>query len=411
MIDISKNYWLYIAPYVYCCIKNKQALLYNTQSGVSLEIKNYDIILLLQSLHEKKNLGAISCKGETLMKSPYLEFISEFCKKEMGNIVDVSQMPKKPIQMMPVVNLQCDIDDLKKMEDRDTGEDVFQYLLELNIYLNNVCDQDCLYCDKYFRQSLCCQTNDHANTICISTLRNVLSQIRYGTVGKLNLLGGDVFKYPYYNDLSSLLLDFKCQIHIWNHYANYMDNKILNPDFIYNVIVPFPMIEHLWKRCLSSLKDLQVRFHFYITQVEEYEEIEEIIEKYEIEKYSIHPVYIETNHDFFKEYVYTNKEDILQTELSFNQIFAHQKMNTNFFGSLTILANGDVYANVNSLVLGNILNDTLMDVVNKEMITNTAWRKIRDAIPCANCLYQSLCSSPSNYEIIIGKNNLCHVKE
>jgi len=46
----------------------------------------------------------------------------------------------------------------------------------------------------------------------------------------------------------------------------------------------------------------------------------------------------------------------------------------------------------------------------KEMLDNTAWRKIRNDYPCCDCIYQWLCPSPSNYELAIGKPNLCHVK-
>lgn len=44
------------------------------------------------------------------------------------------------------------------------------------------------------------------------------------------------------------------------------------------------------------------------------------------------------------------------------------------------------------------------------MDINTAWRRIREEEPCNLCLYQYLCPSPSNYEAVIGKTNLCHVK-
>jgi hypothetical protein len=53
MINKEKNYWLYIASHVYCCIKDEQALLYNTQTGESMETGIREIIALLHSLHER----------------------------------------------------------------------------------------------------------------------------------------------------------------------------------------------------------------------------------------------------------------------------------------------------------------------------------------------------------------------
>ena len=84
MFDKEKKYWLVIAPYVYCCIKNKQALLYNTKNGKSLEIENKAIIALLQQLHKKQNLGTVYCKGNRLVKPEYKDFLCSFLAKEMG---------------------------------------------------------------------------------------------------------------------------------------------------------------------------------------------------------------------------------------------------------------------------------------------------------------------------------------
>lgn len=413
MIYAHKNYWLYIAPYVYCNRKETRVLLYNTKNGMSIETGDQVILDLLQSLHERENMGAIYCEGKMLAQNSYREFILDFCSKGMGNIIDVVQRPGKPIQMMPILNLQNDIEKLEIISDRDLGEEIMQYLLELNIYLHTVCKKCCQYCDTLFKQDLCCHTDvdKPQKTLNIATVENILSQIQYGVVGKLNLLGGDVFEYPYYKELKALLMDFKGQVHLWNHYANFVNSEKIVPDFIYDIIVPLPIDEYSWDLCLKLLpKDLRVKFHFYVTQNEEYEETVNLIDQNRVTNYSIHPVYKKTNYDFFAQYVYMDKEDIFDTKLPFNRIFAHQKLNTHFFGSLTILADGDIYANVNRLALGNIFNDTLLDITKKEILVNTAWRMIRNDPPCSGCLYQYLCPSPSNYEIIIGKANLCHVK-
>jgi pseudo-rSAM protein len=412
MFDSNKNYWLYIAPYVYCCIKDAQALLYNTQNGANMEINKQELLTLIRSLHEKKNLGAVYCEGEMLMQKPYGEFVNEFCTKGMGNLVDVVQMPEKPIQLMPVLNLQRDVEKLQKGREDNTGVEALRYLVELNIYLHATCGQNCLLCDGYFRQSLCCMKKHGTSpeALGISTLKDVLSQIRYGVVGKINLLGGNILAYSCYEEFSTFLADFKERVHIWNHYANFGNCKILFSEFAYEVPVTFPLDETVWKQCVTLLKDMKVRYHFFIVGTEEYEKAELLIENYGIISYMVHPVYTDMNHGFFEEYVYTSREDIFQTKLSFRQIFAHQKLNTHFFGSLTIMPDGEVYANINSSTLGNITTDTLLNIINKEMLTNTAWRKVRDNTPCSDCLYQYLCPSPSNYEIVIGKSNMCHIK-
>lgn len=84
-------------------------------------------------------------------------------------------------------------------------------------------------------------------------------------------------------------------------------------------------------------------------------------------------------------------------------------MNENFFGKLTIMPNGDVYANVNANVLGNLKSNSLNELVYKEISQKESWFLKRENKPCSDCAYKLLCPSPSNYELAIGKMNLCNI--
>ena len=103
------------------------------------------------------------------------------------------------------------------------------------------------------------------------------------------------------------------------------------------------------------------------------------------------------------------EEDILERPISMREIFRNQKMNANFFGSLYVLPDGTVKASLNEKVVGNLRNDSVLDIIYNEMMENTAWRKVRSGRPCNACVYQYLCPPPSNYERMMGKSNLCHV--
>jgi len=86
-------------------------------------------------------------------------------------------------------------------------------------------------------------------------------------------------------------------------------------------------------------------------------------------------------------------------------------MNKHDFGKLHIMPDGNVYANVNHPVLGNIYADGINKIVRKEIEEGISWFRIRNQAPCNDCIYQWLCPPPSNYEIAIGRTNLCHVKQ
>jgi pseudo-rSAM protein len=408
MFDTNKNYWLYIAPHVYCCLHDARALLYNTIDGGFMEAGSKEIIALLQLLHEKKNIGAVYFEGQKLAGKPYQSFLTEFCEKNMGGLVDVEQVKDKPIQLMPILNLQRDVEKLQKDRERFIGENVLHYLMELNVYVNAACDLQCTLCATYFRQSLCCTSAGNGQQhLSKHTLQNILAQIQYAPVGKLNILGGNILKYAYYKDLEALLQLFKEHTHLWVHYVNVVTAPALLSGFKYDIPVTFPVDEKQWAACLHRLKDEAVCYHFFITGEEDYHRTGQLLDACPVPNYTLHPVYTGNNLPFFEAQVYLTKDDIFSRPLSFREIFAHQKLNTNFFGLLTVMNDGKVYANINAPALGAIETDTLLELVNKEMNDNTAWRRIRNEAPCAACQYQFLCPSPANYERVIGQPNLC----
>jgi len=403
----TKNYWLYLSPQVYCCIKNEHLLLYHTQTGAYVESDTKEIIALIQELHQKHNLGAVCIDEKQLSATPYQSFIAEFCEKEMGGLIDGAQ--EKPIQLMPVLNLQRDIEKLQKDRERFTGEDVLHYLLELNIYVNNTCNSQCPLCATCFRQTMCCTSNNEQQHLSKETLQNVFTQIQHAPVGKLNILGGNILQYAHYAALETILQPFKERVYLWLHYLNVAKAETLFSGFKYDIPVTFPVNETEFSACLERLNSEDATFHFFITGENDYNQAERLFNTYTIRNYRLHPIHTGVNRRFFEENVYLTKEDIFSNPLSFREIFARQKLNTNFFGSLTLMPDGKVYANVNSPVLGNIETDSMLDLINKEMNENTAWRKTRNATPCTDCLYQFLCPSPANYEQAIGKPNLCHI--
>lgn len=101
--------------------------------------------------------------------------------------------------------------------------------------------------------------------------------------------------------------------------------------------------------------------------------------------------------------------DILDSTVSKQQIFRRQILNEFYFGKLIILPSGDTYANINLLPLGNILENSLASILLNEFENSTSWLKLRDGEICGKCENRYLCPSISNYEFVIGKENLCHV--
>ncbi|MCY6345015.1 hypothetical protein [Bacteroides hominis] len=135
-----------------------------------------------------------------------------------------------------------------------------------------------------------------------------------------------------------------------------------------------------------------------------------MIIQYHLENYRMIPIYTGDNLAFFENNIYLSEEELLNINLSKREIFAHQVINTNYFGVLTISPDGKVYSgDMNEPAIGTI-DESLYTIVYREMTEGHSWLRIRDQKPCCDCIYQWLCPSPSNYELAIGKPNLCHVK-
>ena len=156
---------------------------------------------------------------------------------------------------------------------------------------------------------------------------------------------------------------------------------------------------------------LPVEYIFDVSSKEERQQTEQFVEQFQIEKYRLNPVYTGKNIQFFEENVFLTKEDILSTRMTIKDFFARKAMNIYDFGKINIMPNGDTYANLNYPALGNIYTDSIYEIVQKEIDEGKSWLRIRNQAPCNECVYQWLCPPPSNYEIAIGRPNLCHVKQ
>ena len=103
------------------------------------------------------------------------------------------------------------------------------------------------------------------------------------------------------------------------------------------------------------------------------------------------------------------QEDIKDIKLNKQDIFARQKLNTNDFGKIFIMSDGKEYANVNIEPVGNI-EEEIDNILCRELVNGDSWRYTRYNVkPCSQCHFNLICPSPSSYELVIGKPNLCNV--
>jgi hypothetical protein len=117
--------------------------------------------------------------------------------------------------------------------------------------------------------------------------------------------------------------------------------------------------------------------------------------------YDFKPI-AEDNLEFFRKNVFLSEEEILSQKLTKKDIFRHQALNVNQFGTLYVFPDGTIHSAADAPAIGT-LEDPVHQTIVRELMENHAWRQTRRLMePCKNCLYHDLCPSPSVYERVFG---------
>jgi hypothetical protein len=405
-----KKYWFFLYSHIYVSFKADIMLLYDTHKGLKIVTSSYEAIQIIRSLYNNINIGSIILNDEQISYPQVKDFIGKVISEGMGELVDENKNPLKPIILLPILSLNLDVEKFKnnKNEDILVGRDISKYLLDVNIFLNSFCQQECLQCHSYNKQFFCCSKSKNSEELTKESLDNLLRQISYFPLRTVNITGGNIYQYKHLN-----FFDFPSEENnkIFNFYVNYLNyesNSYIDKHTVH-LIINTPIDYNKLRDCILLSKGKEVKYHVIIEDIEQYENINVALTKFGIKDYKVHPFYNGQNIRFFEENVYLSQEDIVTNIISMREIFRNQKLNANNFGSLYIFPNGEIKANINEATIGVLGENEILDVINNELLKNTAWRCVRSSKPCKDCVYQYLCPPPSNYEKVINRPNLCNV--
>lgn len=378
------EYWFTIEPYVYIGLTNKCVLLYNTLDSATIESDKSEVIELLQETLQKENYGVILLSEKRLQNKNINAFITELREKYMGDIIDATLSKGKPIQLTPFFNFS-DTDQLElyKKHNFSSDRNMLEKLSEISIHVDNTTNIRKL----------------------ISFLQSVPNKLTFNMIGNLGRLTN-------YKELLSFLNQCSSPKNIFCSYKNVIPlQPAFENEFMYRIVVDFPIHSQFWDNSMQILRNQTLPFEyvFNVSSLSDCQKSEQLIEQFQIERYQFKPVFTGDNMHFFKENVFLSKEDILSTHISIKNIFANQSINIFDFGKINIMPNGDVFSNVNHPPIGDIYTSSIFDLVRKEIFEGKSWLRIRNQAPCNKCVYQWLCPSPSDYEIAIGRPNLCKV--
>lgn len=410
-----KNHWLYLEPYTFLFKKGSHSLVYNTIANQGRKFNNTGKLEeIVKQLNDESNMYCVDIKEADLEDPNLLDFINYIHNTYSGDLIVNSFSSKRPVIFFPKFKINKTIEQLQETDYKLTSDDILSYLNELSIYIGGSTPSSMLSNIAVYKQFDYCRDLGNKQ-LPLDTLLSFTSQIRHAPLSVVNILGGNIFTYPELLDFAEnikKLYAFKIYNVCYNDVPCNLDQyKFLSDEKTkLKVLVDFPLNTEKIDQIISTTKSFKIETEwlFAITSEDEFEETERLIAKKSLGKTTIKPVYTGTNHSFFTNNVYLDEEDILNTRLSRDDIFVKQILNTYDFGKLILMPNGNVYANPNHQPIGKIDGSALEMILN-EMSSNNSWRRIRNQKPCADCVYQWLCPSPSNYELAIDKENLCSV--
>lgn len=389
--------------------KENYALFYNSSDSTKYELEMdefwYNFVLHMEDV---TNLYCIELNKETISEPNISRILRKM--EELG-LIEISEdnLNDVFISFPPVLSLQKSKEAFLRDRKILEFENFMSYIRDVTIYINGETSKISLP----FRQTQ--YIPEKGDDLNYSDLKLFLKKISRYTILSVKLTGHALFDYYEWEDLINELDAIHAikYLYITSHsFVSNLENikKITSEQFCFRILVDkhFPLDEKIADS--DDYTNSNIEFVFLVSDEDDWAESERAINKYAISNYKVKPLYDGSNLSFFSDNIYLSAEDIAKISLTKRDVFTHQVMNTNFFGRLTVLQNGDMYTNLNFPAVGNIKDADLKNSIYEELMTGSSWLKIRSDVPCSRCLYQYLCPSPSNYELVIGKPNLCHIK-
>lgn len=403
---MEKQEALIINPYTYITLVGGNYLLYNTINGEYIRGNNLNISKILKRLLFTNSQWMYHVPTED-KDTDLSNFILEIKEKNIGDYIK-NDNKQGAIQFYPIKNIQHDIKRYKGYSEYKSGDNVAKYIHELSIYINSQCTQKCQSCGQNYKQYTFCRKEKDNINIDLKALSSFIGRTALPSLYRINILGGNIWNYPQLEKLQQELSTLNVDIYYHTYISNFNLKQIdLNSFKHIVVLVNIAEYKETYNEAFHAIENIE--YNFFITNETELNMVHSLIKKHQLIHYQIRPVYNKRNYEFFKEFVFINEEDIFERTHTFQDIFRNDTLNCNYFGKMTVFANGDVFADVNKKAIGDIYHNSISELIWKELETGQSWFKTRKRQkPCNKCIFREFCPPTSNIEVALRKNDLCY---
>lgn len=413
-ITSKEPVWLVLEPYTYIHFNNRsEVIIYNELNNAKIISYNIIVIEYLKLLNEEINLRVILINKKDLTDIQLINFLQEALDYFMIDIVPISYSKKKPIQIPDKLNLQGI---KRKKRDDIIIKDVLFNLTEIFFLFGVVDLSENEYAVRYTSQIPYYYNKGCDIHFNFFELKNFISSIKESSVFKIHIIGHDFIQDSKYEQSLEYFLRRNYLIEFYIN-ANFLDEKLCNiisklaidSKIKFNLIIDIDTNNK--KFCSTIINHASLfNYKFMVTNEGDLCKYNALIEYLHFENYDFVPVFTGKNKSFFEKHVYLNYDDLLDISPSILELKKNEFLNSNYFGKIFLTHNKLFSTSINTekWVKFNILK--IIPIIENEFTHNRNWFLIRDKAPCSECVFQWFCPSPSNYELAIGKPNLCHIK-
>jgi len=402
-----------IFPFIHFNTKNNNTLFYNTLSGNSIVFREDEPISLLAKRLEENNF-ACTIEEDQISILEKNNFFNLLLENNIGYSIDAEKL-----QSMPFATQCIDFKDNRLMSSFKNHEYLVENIREITFYLNNftTATSHSKRRKPLHHQFIFPICEEEAKEINLINVKSILKEVEDNPI-IINIVGGNILKSSNFQDIVNELNNCLHNVFYYFHYSDLMNSDNINllstisEKTIKVILVDFPFVRSEFLKWDEIIKQDGIRVEFIVENEEQISEAEQIISEFAINDNMFHPYYNGTNFEFFKENVFVNEKDILDVKESLFELATKKISNPSFFGKLIFNADGNIYTSFNFPPIGNInklnLKNMIFNLLEEE---NSVWRVNKTVVePCKNCIFNILCPPISNYELVMGLNNLCTVK-
>jgi len=402
------NYLFYLEPYTFILNGKDKSVVYNTLNAAYITFPKNPVTERIKQTWEKASNGyCCEITEEEKIDEVVAAFIHEVRESFSGDCIEWEAGRKKPFIFKPQLFLNSEIQLRKEKDETLWGKRIMQNLNEVTLYVPTsgcTADTDNV---PYHKQLLHCMIFPE-DRLMTEDYIDLLERLEIYGVKRVNLIANDnPLENTYMQEIMASHQPQNYKLHVYLSVKALQTQQLPEKDnTLWEVLVHGEQLEQA-AHVINSCEREDIRWNIVVICEEDMEFLSNVQGK----QMKLQPYYTGGNFQFFENYVFMTLDDLLSEPVDRRSIFRHQALNEHFFGKVTIMPTGEVYSSLWSEPLGNIKEEKLKQLLYREFTERDVWLGTRSKVePCKGCVNRDLCPSISNYELAIGRNNLCHIR-